>query len=175
MPSKRRERANKPLRRLAARLWFGVNVKRLGWGGKRRPGPLADIRNTMWEEQYFRMLRSVQRVKKYYDGLIGLDHYDGSQAFLEFRDFVIHVFQDIFHLRDWLKNDSSVTVVNADIDALFSRNPGASPNLHIARDIANGSKHLVITSPSQSQNTKIAPTGPSLFLSVMKEQGKIQL
>lgn len=113
----------------------------------------------MWEEQYARMIRSIQRVQPYYDGLTGLDHYDGSAVFPEFRDAVIHLFQDIFNLRDWLKNDSGVAVTNQDIDATCSNNPSTYPNLHIARDVANGSKHLTITRPSGSADTKVAGTG----------------
>lgn len=113
----------------------------------------------MWKDQYSRMLRSIERVQQYYDGLTGLEHYDGGQAFPEFRDSVIHMFQDIFNLRDWLKNDPAVSTPDSVIDALCSGNPATSPNLHIARDVANGSKHLTITKPSQSKNTKVAATG----------------
>ncbi len=113
----------------------------------------------MWSEQYLRMIRSVERVQPYYDGLTGLDSYDGSKIFPEFRDAVIHLFQDIFNLRDWLKSDPSVEIPNHEIDAKCSGNPEACPNLHIARDVANGSKHLKISRPSQNADTKVAGTG----------------
>mgnify|MGYP000701759998 CR=1 FL=1 len=113
----------------------------------------------MWNEQYQRMLRSFQRVQNYYDGLTGLEHYDGASVFPEFRDSVIHLFQDIFNLRDWLKNDQKISVSNSDIDSTCSGNSSKFPNLHIARDVANGSKHLRITRPSQSVDTRIAGVG----------------
>ena len=112
----------------------------------------------MWKEQYERIIRGVARLEGSYSGLTGLEHYDGAH-FADFRDAVIHVFQDILHLRDWLKNDPAVTVPAQDLDRLFSGNVAASRNLHAARDVANGSKHLVINSPSISADTKVSRTG----------------
>lgn len=113
----------------------------------------------MWKDQYDRMYRSAGRVRDCYSRR-GIDEgYDGTTEFPAFRDAVIHTFQDIFHLRDWLCNDSSVQIPDADIKDLFVNNPQTWPALHIARDIANGSKHLENKRPSHSGEARVSQTG----------------
>jgi hypothetical protein len=111
----------------------------------------------MWEEQYERMQRALREVERYYEGLSGSRTYDVDD-FQRFRDAVIHFFQDCFHLRDWLKNDPSVSIPDQDLFDLFNvRSP--SRHLPVSRDVANGSKHLRIDRPSVSRDAKVAPSG----------------
>ena len=114
----------------------------------------------MWKEQYDRIGRGIADLRVYYKGKSGYEHYDGAAEFPRFRDHVMHLFQDIFHLRDWLINDAAVNIPDADLHALFTRNFDKWPALHTARDVANAGKHLVLTmQPSVSKDAAVAKTG----------------
>ena len=81
-----------------------------------------------WREMYERVLRMHGDA---FDSAIGEDAAgDRAYAFFIF----------CFHLKDWIKNDTSIDAgVRAAVEAFVS----ATPALALAADIANGVKHLV--------------------------------
>jgi hypothetical protein len=112
-----------------------------------------------WREQYDRVLRARVRVTEHYAVKAGYKTFGGDD-FQRFRDDILHCIQDIFHLRDWVKNDQSVDVDLGVLKTLFIGDPVCSPYLHMARDLANGSKHLVLDRARSSEvDIAISPTG----------------
>ncbi len=80
-----------------------------------------------WIMQYDRMHRSRKRMAGTFSST---EEYD---------DAVFHFFQDAWHLKDWLKKDSTLPItVRSNVEADVAR----QPFLCAAADIANGSKHL---------------------------------
>src|SRR5260370_5406663 len=80
-----------------------------------------------WIMQYDRMHRSRNRMAGTFSST---EEYD---------DAVFHFFQDAWHLKDWLKKDSTLPItVRSNVEADVAR----QPFLCAAADIANGSKHL---------------------------------
>jgi hypothetical protein len=57
----------------------------------------------------------------------------------EARDGLFHFFQDAYHLKDWIKNDSTVQTGN--VETFVS---GEVP-LRLCADLCNGTKHLQLT------------------------------
>jgi hypothetical protein len=78
-----------------------------------------------WISQFERLKRSYAKVTASY------------QSSVEFEDDLHHYMQDCWHLKDWIKNDSSAGVGN-EIEDLVN----GYKSLRIAADLANGSKHL---------------------------------
>jgi hypothetical protein len=110
---------------------------------------------SVWREQYDRMRRGLMVVEKYYGGRTGMSTF-GAENVFAFRDDVIHLFQDIFHLRDWLMNEASADLPRQELHDLFIDHPADWPDLHIARDVAISAKHLKIDRPSMSDSTAVA-------------------
>jgi hypothetical protein len=81
---------------------------------------------TNWMSQYERMSRSYDRLSKTYTSSV------------EYDDDFQHFFQDCWHLKDWIKNDPSVSL-DIDIEAEVK----AHKALRITADLANGCKHFV--------------------------------
>jgi hypothetical protein len=82
---------------------------------------------TDWQAQYQRMLRTHARLAK---PIVSSFEYD---------DDLRHFFQDCWHLKDWIKNDSSVPLsVRTSIESEVDK----SKPLRIAADLANGCKHF---------------------------------
>ena len=80
---------------------------------------------TTWRAQYERLLRSYHRVNQPYESSVAYD------------DDLQHYFQDCWHLKDWIKNDTGANAgkqIEGEVDAHRS--------LRIVADLANGSKHL---------------------------------
>jgi len=112
-----------------------------------------------WREQYDRVLRARTRVVEHYAGRTGYETFGGDD-FQRFRDDILHCVQDIFHLRDWVKNDQSIDVDLGVLKTLFIGDPVCSPYLHMARDLANGSKHLVLDRARSSEvDVAMSPSG----------------
>jgi uncharacterized protein (DUF433 family) len=82
-----------------------------------------------WKMQYHRMMRGRERIKKAYPSM----H--------EYYDAIYHFFQDVLHLRDWLCNDTNLG--DEQIRERFNK----SQWLMIARDVAEGTKHLRLSTP----------------------------
>jgi hypothetical protein len=70
-----------------------------------------------------------------------LEPYSSSVAYY---DDLQHFFQDCWHLKDWIKNDSS-----AGIGANIESEVDAHKALRIVADLANGSKHLARNRPGR--------------------------
>jgi hypothetical protein len=83
--------------------------------------------------QWARVHRRLNDVRAVYAGREG-----GTDAAV---DTVQSFFEAIHHLKDWLGNDPSSGVTKADGDSLIS----GSQSLQLSADLANGSKHLVLT------------------------------
>jgi hypothetical protein len=62
---------------------------------------------------------------------------------VEALDDVQSLFEAVHHLKDWIRNDPSSGVTKIDVHQLIN----TSPDLQLCADLANGSKHLVLTSP----------------------------
>jgi hypothetical protein len=82
---------------------------------------------TGWYAQYELMKRSYARLSKTHASSI------------EYDDDLQHFFQDCWHLKDWIKNDTSVTKGLKDA---IEGEVKAHKSLRIAADIAIGCKHL---------------------------------
>jgi hypothetical protein len=76
-------------------------------------------------------------------------------------DSALSFFEAVHHLKDWLGNDPSSGVTRADGDSLIN----ASPVLRLCADLANGSKHLVLTrSRAGDLSTTIARNDVTVFV-----------
>jgi hypothetical protein len=82
------------------------------------------------------MKRSHQRLARAAAGDIGAGSDDA-------RDALFHFFQDAHHLKDWLRNDPEVDLLDDTIENAVS----TSPVLAVCADLANGSKHLLLRRP----------------------------
>lgn len=98
-----------------------------------------------WEWQWDRVRRHLEEVRAVYTGRPG-----GTDAAL---DVIQTFFEAVHHLKDWLRNDPASGVTRADADALIN----SSRVLPICADLANGSKHLrLTTSRTGDPSTTIA-------------------
>lgn len=82
---------------------------------------------TSWNSQHERMQRTYARLSNRYVSSIDYD------------DDLRHFFQDCWHLKDWIKNDTNVPAV---LRASIETEVGALMPLRIAADLANGCKHI---------------------------------
>jgi hypothetical protein len=87
-----------------------------------------------WEWQWGRVGRRLEDVRAVYAGTPG-----GTDDAL---DKVLSFFEAAFHLRDWLWNDSASGLTQAELFKMTD----SSVFLPICGDLANGSKHLLLTS-----------------------------
>ncbi len=86
-----------------------------------------------WQFQWTRIQNRLNDVRAVYAGRAG-----GTDAAL---DATLSFFEAVHHLKDWLRNDKSSGITKDDVEALIKR----SPMLKLSADLANGSKHLVLT------------------------------
>lgn len=84
-----------------------------------------------YEDQYKRMLRSFEKIT-------GVNHPQDPN----YRDDVIHFFQDCYHLKDWIKNDEIIKVKYKKLPEKVEKFVLSSEIMGIVADIANASKHL---------------------------------
>lgn len=91
--------------------------------------------NESWKGQWKRAERSLARLR----GIVPLtSHY----AFHVTDDDLVHCFTDIWHVKDWLRNDADVPIdVRDQVEAYVQ----SRPMLQLAGDLANGMKHLKLT------------------------------
>lgn len=98
-----------------------------------------DLMNILsgWREQYDRMLRSHDLLREVATGtryeVVGADHA---------RDALIHFYMDAYQLKDWIKNDPAVGVAPTVVEGFVN----SAPALCLCADLANGTKHLRLTS-----------------------------
>ena len=60
----------------------------------------------------------------------------------DLEDFVFALFQNCYHLREWIEKTAKVP--SSELDGLFAR----TPELRVCRDICNGTKHLTLSRAS---------------------------
>lgn len=106
-----------------------------------------------WHDQYERMGRSHQWFVDCATGRSGA----GSNVT---RDSLYHFFEDAYHLKDWLKNDPSVTIPAAIVEEAVKSYP-----LNVCADLCNGIKHLKLTK-TKTGNLDTAVTSQSVVVHV---------
>jgi hypothetical protein len=106
-----------------------------------------------WQSQWTRVQNRLNGVRSVYAGLAG-----GTDVAL---DTTLSFFEAVHHLKDWLRNDKSSGITRGDVDALI----GGSLMLQLCADLANGSKHLVLTSTrTGDKSTAITRNDVNVFL-----------
>lgn len=100
-----------------------------------------------WQDQWFRIDRWLARVRTSRDAARsdGL----GTEGY---RDEVFALFQSLWHLKDWFKNDSSLDPGVGPSVETWIRDHGSY--LKAAADVANGSKHMSLKSPRSGGATQ---------------------
>jgi hypothetical protein len=98
-----------------------------------------------WQFQWTRVHWRLDGLRAVYTGREG-----GTESAL---DATLSFFEAVHHLKDWLRNDPSSGITTADCNSLIGR----SPMLKLCGDLANGSKHLVLTRP-HTRDTSTAIT-----------------
>lgn len=93
---------------------------------------------TGWQDQWYRILRWRERVRQSRDD--GRSDALGTEGY---RDEVFALFQAMWHLKDWLKNDPSFEQLTGVEDWIVDH----SSALLVAADVANGSKHMTLSNP----------------------------
>lgn len=93
---------------------------------------------TGWREQYDRMIRSHDRLVEVATGS-GREVVSSDDA----RDRLINFYLDAYHLKDWIKNDPAAGAASRSVEG-FVKN---SASLRLCADLANGAKHLRLTTP----------------------------
>ncbi|MEU4292111.1 hypothetical protein AB0E63_28130 [Kribbella sp. NPDC026596] len=90
-----------------------------------------------WREQYDRMIRSRDQLIEVATGsgpqLISSDHA---------RDALLHFYMDAYHLKDWIGNDPAAGTASTSVEDFVK----ATATLRLCADLANGAKHLKLTS-----------------------------
>jgi hypothetical protein len=105
-----------------------------------------------WQSQWERVQRRLDDVRVVYTGRPG-----GTDAAI---DTVQSFFEAVHHLKDWLRNDPSSGITKADADSLIN----GSTTLQLCADLANGSKHLVLTSSrTGDRSTRITRNDVTVF------------
>lgn len=66
-----------------------------------------------------------------------------AQSSEDVRDTLYHFFQDAYHLKDWIGNDSSVATTRHKLDVQYINNRTI---LQLCADLCNGTKHLSLFS-----------------------------
>lgn len=91
-----------------------------------------------WEKQYRRVQRCLHRIQN-------LNKIHESEA-EEYEDLLWCYFQNCWHLKDWLKNDPSMSRTQVDeIKRLVDRGESSSVALKVCSDLANATKHFKLT------------------------------
>ena len=90
--------------------------------------------SSKWQEQWDRVERWYQRFTMIDQGR---EHNLSSDYY---QDEVYAFFINCYHLKDWIKNDSSVGSAGANVEDFINRNN----QLSLCADICNGIKHLTL-------------------------------
>ena len=98
-------------------------------------------------EQFKRTERWHQQLKSIYE------RPPNDTGVYEALDNVYAFFQNCYHLKDWLKNDSFLKIPSSTIEDFVSQ----SQYLQICADVCHGSKHSRITTPRLDANTNVYP------------------
>lgn len=96
----------------------------------------------MWQDQWQRILRWYRLVQRSRDE--PSNHPEGTEGY---RDQVFALYQALWHLKDWLKNDPMTRYgpsgAGRAVEGWITRSAHC---LLIAADVANGSKHMAFRS-----------------------------
>lgn len=90
---------------------------------------------------YIQQLLRAYRFRDRYAALIDSQNPTPNLAFNDLEDFLWAAFQNIWHVKDWLRHDPSVP---REIAAAAVRDAEESRALLIAADMANGTKHYLL-------------------------------
>lgn len=105
---------------------------------------MAGVDRKGWKDQWERIQRFLLRLEEIAKGR------RQTRSDLGFyTDIVYATFQNIWHLKDWLKNDPSAKA--DDVEQFWK----SEPSLMLCADLANGSKHLLLTAPKGDPNSKV--------------------
>jgi hypothetical protein len=92
-------------------------------------------------EQYDRVQRWFERIEKYHKGT--KEAVDVPKV----KDNYLAFFQNCYHLRDHIENDSNNSVSESDLDSFIQ----TTACMSLCADICNGSKHLKLNSKGWSK------------------------
>lgn len=112
------------------------------------PKPISEA----YKEQFKRVQRWLSRFEELH---CGRSHNRETDYY---SDVVYTFFQNCFHLKDWLLN--SKVINKEELNRFINDNE----EMRICRDLCNGSKHLIIDSPSIDKNIQLGNTHYSLSL-----------
>jgi hypothetical protein len=98
----------------------------------------------MWEEQWARVQRGFEEFRTIEEGRL---HDEESDHYV---DTVFHFFQDCYHLKDWLKNDPTSASHAGQVEVEITN----SKALSLCADLANATKHLVLTKSARTGDPK---------------------
>jgi hypothetical protein len=104
-----------------------------------------------YTEQLERVKRYLGRFQKINDGQI----HDQISQFYD--DDIYAFFQNCYHLKDWIKNDS-VCENWSEVEDLITNNT----DLNICADLCNSLKHLTLTSHRSTENPSFGVTHVNL-------------
>lgn len=132
---------------------WGISSAALVWEPEARaarvvPGPRKLTVMTQaqtWNEQWTRVARWFARFKETNDGRT----HDRASDY--YQDEVYAFFQNAYHLKDWLKNDPAASAQVLDVERFIDSSHG----MRLCADLCNGSKHLTLTSPRESGDTRM--------------------
>lgn len=88
-----------------------------------------------WKRKYEELERCLNRIKRFYDGLIISDH--GEDSLQSPKDFVRNFFRVSYELKEALKHQSVTNIPSQTIEEFSKENPWAGLGI----DIANQTKH----------------------------------
>lgn len=94
-------------------------------------------------------LGQLERVRRWHRRFGAVRAAAGDTVGLDDLDLVYAFFQNSWHLRDWIEKTSGVA--KAELDCFVSANQA----LRLCRDLANGTKHFSISSPSVDAHPSI--------------------
>lgn len=89
-----------------------------------------------WEDQYRRVRRWLARIRN----PVRRD----PVPYIDYEDYLFAFFQNCWHLKDWVYNDTSLPVTTRQAIVRAAKH---SPTLNLCYDIATRSKHLVLRKP----------------------------
>jgi hypothetical protein len=100
-----------------------------------------------------RWIQQWDRVQRWYERFREIDAGRTHTRVSDFYQDVAHAFfLDCFHLKDWLKNDPTSGISSGDVERFLA----SSSSLQLCADLANGSKHLVLTTPRVDPATRMS-------------------
>jgi hypothetical protein len=98
------------------------------------------IEDSTWQDQWQRIMRWRSQVQRGRDE--PRTRSDGTEGY---RDEVFALYQALWHLKDWLKNDPMTACGEGSAGHTVEKWIKTAHHLLIAADVANGSKHMMQT------------------------------